>query len=163
MFGDVAANEWLMMLVRWIHTIGAVTWIGGSMFFVFIIRPLEHMHPELIRPVLRATGSTYRELVDIAVIAIIVSGLILMFNRLTGNDATPMWFIVLGVKLVIALWMFYLVWHFRQPDFNTAKISNRVIRRLSWLIGYNAIIFLGVVIFLLTSLMKTLLETSIRI
>ncbi|MCH8911604.1 MAG: urate hydroxylase PuuD, partial [Chloroflexi bacterium] len=97
MFGDIAAGDWFMLLVRWVHAIGAVAWIGGSAFFAFVLRPVEAANPELVRPVLRSIGSVYREMVDIAVIAIIVSGLILMFDRLTGDDASPAWFIVLGV------------------------------------------------------------------
>ncbi|MCH8911830.1 MAG: hypothetical protein IH867_13980, partial [Chloroflexi bacterium] len=106
-------------------------------------------------------GSVYREMVDIAVIAIIVSGLILMFDRLTGDDASPAWFIVLGVKLALALWMFYLVWNFRQSDFSPTVKPTGISARLSWLVGYNAMVFLGVVVFLLASLLRVLFETTI--
>ena len=161
MFGDIAAGDWFMLLVRWVHAIGAVAWIGGSAFFVFVLRPVEQANPDLVRPILRSLGQVYRELVDIAVIAIIVSGIILMFDRLTGNDASSAWFIVLGVKLALALWMFYLVWHFRQSDFNPVDRPAGISARLSWLVGYNAMVFVGVVVFLLASLMRVLFETSI--
>ena len=161
MFGDVATGDWFMLLVRWVHAIGAVAWIGGSAFFAFVLRPVELANPDLVRPVLRSIGPVYRELVDIAVIAIIVSGLVLMFDRLTGNDASPAWVIVLGVKLALALWMFYLVWRFRQSDFNPADRPAGISARLSWLVGYNAMVFLGVIVFLLASLMQVLFETTI--
>ncbi len=150
-----------MLLVRWIHATGAVAWIGGSAFFAFVLRPVELANPDLVRPVLRSIGQVYREMVDISVIAIIVSGLVLMFDRLTGNDASPAWFIVLGVKLTLALWMFYLVWHFRQSDFRPAERPTGISARLSWLVGYNAMVFLGMIIFLLASLMQVLFETTI--
>ncbi|MCZ6538925.1 MAG: urate hydroxylase PuuD [Chloroflexi bacterium] len=161
MFGDIAAGDWFMLLVRWVHAIGAVAWIGGSAFFAFVLRPVELANPDLVRPVLRSIGQVYRELVDISVIAIIVSGLILMFDRLTGDDASPAWFIVLGVKLALALWLFYLVWHFRQTDFRPAAKPRGVSARLSWLVGYNAMVFVGVVIFLLAALLRVLFETTI--
>ena len=126
MFGDIAAGDWFMLLVRWVHAIGAVAWIGGSAFFAFVLRPVELANPDLIRPVLGSIGRVYRELVDISVIAIIVSGLVLMFDRLTGNDASAAWFMVLGVKLALALWMFYLVWRFRQSDFTPAATPTRM-------------------------------------
>ena len=84
-----------------------------------------------------------------------------MFDRLTGDDASPAWFIVLGVKLALALWMFYLVWRFRQSDFDPTAQATGITARLSWLIGYNAMVFLGVVVFLLASLMRVLFETTI--
>ena len=150
-----------MLLVRWVHAIGAVAWIGGSAFFAFVLRPVERTHPDLVRPVLRSIGQVYRELVDIAVIAIIVSGLVLMFDRLTGNDASPAWFIVLGVKLALAAWMFYLVWHFRQSDFSLSRPPAGITSRLSWLVGHNAMVFIGVIVFLLASLMRVLFESVI--
>ena len=166
MFGDIAAGDWFMLLVRWVHAIGAVAWVGGSAFFAFVLRPGELAISDLVRPLLRSIGQVYRELVDIAVIAIIVSGLVLMFDRLTGNDASAAWFIVLGVKLALALWMFYLVWHFRQSDFrySGSSMTDRptgISARLSWLVGYNAMVFLGVIVFLLASLMQVLFETTI--
>lgn len=161
MFGDIAAGDWIMLIVRWAHVIGAVAWIGGSAFFALVLRPVERANPDLIRPVLRPLGSVYRELVDISVIAIIVSGLILMFDRLTGNDATAAWFIVLGVKLALAIWMFYLVWHFRQSDFDPTEKPSGLAAKLSWIIGYNAMVFFGVIVFLLASILRVLFEKSI--
>ena len=87
MFGEIAAGDWFMLIVGWVHAIGAVAWIGGSAFFAFVLRPVEKANPDLVQPVLRSIGQVYRELVDISVIAIIVSGLVLMFDRLTGDDA----------------------------------------------------------------------------
>jgi len=161
MFGEIAAGDWIMLIVRWAHAIGAVAWIGGSAFFALVLRPVERANPELIRPVLRSLGAVYRELVDISVIAIIVTGLILMFDRLTGNDATPAWFGVLAVKLALAIWMFYLVWHFRQSDFDPTEQPTGIAARLSWIVGYNAMVFLGVIVFLLASVLRVLFENSI--
>ncbi len=161
MFGEIAVGDWIMVFVRWAHVIGAVAWIGGSAFFALVLRPVERANPDLVRPVLRPLGSVYRELVDISVIAIIISGIILMFDRLTGDDASVQWFIVLGVKLALALWMFYLVWHFRQSDFDPTAKPTGIAARLSWLIGYNAMVFVGVIVFLLASVLRTLYESSI--
>jgi putative copper export protein len=161
MFADIAVGDWIMLIVRWAHAIGAVAWIGGSAFFALVLRPVERANPDLVRPVLRPLGSVYRELVDISVIAIIVTGIILMFDRLTGDDASASWFIVLAVKLALAIWMFYLVWHFRQSDFDPSKAPTGLAARLSWVIGYNAMVFIGVIIFLLASVLRVLFENSI--
>lgn len=161
MFGEIDAGDWVMLFVRWAHAIGAVAWIGGSAFFAFVLRPVERANPELVRPIMRPLGSVYRELVDISVIAIIVTGIILMFDRLTGNDASTSWFIVLAVKLALALWLFYLVWRFRQSNFDPTAQPSGISARLSWLIGYNAMVFIGVVIFLLAAVLRMLFESSI--
>ena len=161
MFEQITLGDWISLIVRWVHAISSVAWIGGSAFFAFVIRPVEKTHPDAIRPILQPLSSVYRELVDISVIAIIITGLILMFDRLTGNDASPAWFIVLGLKLALAVWMFYLVWRFRQSDFNPTTQPTGLGGKLSWLIGYNAMVFLGVIIFLFASVLRTLFENSI--
>ena len=159
MIGEIAAVDWLMWLVRWVHAVSAVAWVGGSIFFAVVLRPVLAANPELGRQVMGPVGSIYKELVDAAVLALIVSGLVLMFDRLTGNQVTPTWFIVLGVKLALALWMFYLVWRFRRSGYQPTP-GPGILRRASWLLGYNAIVAIGLVVFLLAGLLGTLLEAT---
>ena len=159
MIGEIAAVDWLMWLVRWVHAVSAVTWVGGSIFFAVVLRPVIAANPELGRQVMGPIGSIYKELVDTAVLALIVSGLVLMFDRLTGNQVTPTWFIVLGIKLALALWMFYLVWRFRRSGYQPTP-GPGILRRASWLLGYNAVVAIGLVIFLLAGLLGTLLEAT---
>ena len=157
MIGEIAAVDWLMWLVRWVHAVSAVAWVGGSIFFAVVLRPVLAANPELGRQVMVPIGNIYKELVDAAVLALIVSGLVLMFDRLTGNQVTPTWFIVLGVKLALAFWMFYLVWRFRRSGYQPTP-GPGILRRASWLLGYNAVVVIGLVIFLLAGLLGTLLE-----
>ena len=98
MIGELAAIDWLMWLVRWVHAVGAVAWVGGSIFFAIVLRPVLAANPAVSRQLMGPIGSIYKELVDAAVLALIVSGLVLMFDRLTGNQVTPTWFIVLGIS-----------------------------------------------------------------
>ncbi len=160
MIGDITAIDWLMWLVRWIHAVGAVAWVGGSIFFALVLRPVFAANPGLGRQLIGPIASVYKELVDAAVIALVVSGLILMFDRLTGNEVSPMWFIILGVKLALALWMFYLVWRFRRSGFGTTP-GPGILRRASWLLGYNAIVAIGLTIYLLAGLLGTLLAAAL--
>ena len=159
MIGEIAAVDWLMWLVRWAHAVSAVAWVGGSIFFAVVLRPVLAANPDLGRQLMGPIGSIYKELVDAAVLALIVSGLVLMFDRLTGNEVTPTWFIVLGVKLALALWMFYLVWRFRRSGYQPTP-GPGILRRVSWLLGYNAIVAIGLAVFLLAGLLGTLLEAG---
>ena len=160
MFGDISAGDWLLLIVRWAHAIGAVAWVGGSIFFAAVLRPVAAADPETMRRVMGPIGRVYREMVDIAIVSLLVSGLILMFNRLTGDDATVAGFVVLGTKLAIALWMFYLVWRLRQSGYRPTQ-GPGILRNLSWLLGYNALVFFGVIVFLLATLLRELFEKSI--
>ena len=160
MIGDIAAVDWLMWLVRWTHAVSAVAWVGGSIFFAVVLRPVVAANPGLGRQLMGPIASVYKELVDAAVLALVVSGIVLMFDRLTGSEVSPTWFIVLGVKLALALWMFYLVWRFRRSGYR-ATPGLGILRRASWLLGYNAIVAIGLTIYLLAGLLSTLLSAGL--
>lgn len=160
MFGDIALNDWLIILARWVHAIAAVAWIGGSLFFATVLRPLTVANPEVIRKAMGPIGSAYREVVDISVAALLVSGIVLMFNRLTGDDATVAWAIVFAVKLTIAVWMFYLVWRLRQSGYQPVA-GKGLLAKASWLLGYNALVFFGLIVFLLATVLRELFEKSV--
>lgn len=163
MFGDISVADWLILIARWAHITGALAWVGGSMFFALVLRPVSSAQPEAMSGVMKPIGSVYREVVDISVVAVIVSGLVLMFDRLTGNDATVAWVAVFAVKLAIAVWMFYLVWRLRQGRYQppASQKSGGVLSKLSWFLGYNALVFFGVIVFFLATLLRELFEKSI--
>ena len=160
MFSGIGITEWIMWLVRWIHGVGAVAWVGGSVFFALVIRPYFSVQPEAGRKLMGPISNMYRDIVDASVMALVVSGLILMFYRLTGDAVSVAWFIVLGVKVALALWMFYLVWRLRRSGLQPQP-GRGILRRLSWLLGYNAVMAIGVVIFLLAGLLRTLIEAAL--
>lgn len=148
------------MVVHWIHALGAVAWIGGSAFFALVLRPAMAADPEGMRRVMRHISGPYRELVDISIIAIVITGLIMMFERLTGGDAGIAYFIVLALKLTLAAWMFYLVWSLRRAGFRPERYAGWR-RRLSSLLGYNALLALGILIFLLAEVLRALFESAV--
>ncbi|MBR91212.1 MAG: hypothetical protein CL903_00180 [Dehalococcoidia bacterium] len=145
----------ITIFIKWLHSIAAMSWVGGSIFFALIIRPVQSSMNRKYSVVFKNISIIYRDLVDISVIGIILSGIFLMFTKLSEN-ITNEWMIVFIIKLFISVIMFYLVWRFRQKDFSYTSNSKGLYGRLSFLLGYNAIIFFGVIIFLLTSTMSQL-------
>ena len=160
MIGDISFGDWLVLLARWIHAIGAIAWIGGSIFFAAVLRPVSVANPEAMRGVMAPISAVYRDLVDVSIVAIIITGIVMMFDRLTGSDATVAWVIVLGVKLTLAAWMFYLIWRLRQSGYRPTRATG-VMQKVSWLLGYNALVFFGVIVFFLATLLRELFEKSI--
>ena len=149
-----------MLAVGWVHAVAATAWVGGSIFFALILRPVAAANPDLMGRLMGPVGAIYRELVDASIIALIVSGLVLMFRRLTGDDASPLYFGVLGVKVALAAWMFYAVWQLRRSGWQPEP-GKGLMRRLSWLLGYNAVMAAGVIIFLLAGVLRQLYESAI--
>ena len=159
MIADIGIGEWFLLIVRWVHGVSAVAWIGGSIFFALVLRPVSLANPDAMRSVMGTIGSRYRELVDASILALIVSGIIMMIERVSNQDTTVAWFIVLGVKLALATWMFYLVWQLRRTGYRPEARAG-FINRLSWLLGYNAIVAMGVIVFLLANLLRLLFEQA---
>ena len=156
--GDL--GDGLIVLVRWLHALGAVAWVGGSAFFALILRPAQRLDPDGVGQAIARFTGPYRELVDASIVTIIVTGLILMFERLTDDDATVAYFIVLSAKLVIAGWMFYMVWSLRRAGF-IHEARSGLTDRLSWLFGYNALLAGGVMVFLMAGLLRSIFETTL--
>ncbi len=100
----------------------------------------------------------YREIIDIAVVTLIVSGIILMFSRIQGNEATVSWAMVLGIKIALALWMFYIVWHRRRMS-SEESVREGIVSKL---LGYSAMLALGLIVFLLANILRELVEASLR-
>lgn len=145
----------ITIFIKWLHSVAAMSWVGGSIFFALIIRPVQSSMKQEYSIVFKNISIIYRDLVDISVIGLILSGIFLMFTKLSEN-ITNEWIIVFSIKLFISIIMFYLVWRFRQEDFSYHKKSKGFYGKLSFLLGYNAIIFFGVTIFLITSMMSQL-------
>ena len=104
----------------------------------------------------------YGDMVDLSVVAIIFSGIILTLDRLTSEAATAAYGAVLAVKVGLAAVMFYQVWNQRQ---SVTKTTNQpmLVRKISWLLGYNALIALGVVVYLLVNILAVVFTNALRV
>lgn len=150
-----------MAVVAWVHAIAATTWVGGSILFALVLRPAAKLDPEGMRQVLGAVSSFYRELVDVAVVAIVVSGVILSFDRLTDPEADAVYASVLAVKIALALVMFYVVWAMRKAG-QGSPTRGRILSRLSWLLGYNSIVALGLVVYFLADILAGVFSANLQ-
>jgi uncharacterized membrane protein len=157
MFSEISVGDWLMVIVRYAHAVAAIAWIGGSIFHALILRPLTIAEPEKMARAMSLITPAYREIIDIAVVTLIVSGIILTFSRIQGDEATVQWAIVLAIKFALAIWMFYIVW--RRRRMTSENTLNEGIT--SKLLGYNAILVIGLLVFLLANILQELIETSL--
>lgn len=157
MFIDIGIAEWLTLAVRYGHGIAAVAWLGGSLFHVFALTPLVAAYPQQMAPAMSLIKPAYREMVDISVAVLIVTGLILMFSRIQSNEASIAWAIVLSVKIGLALWMFYIVWRRRRTTGEEARTEGFA----SKLLGYNWLLGFGLVVFMLAGVLREMVETAL--
>ena len=163
------ALDIFLLSVRWLHVLSAAAWVGGSMFYLVVLRPAIRRNPDTPRGLTSAAGAEFKTLVDACIIVLIATGAVLAFDRLTEDAVGASYAIALGVKVVLSLWMFLQVRaQRRRSEFleafgraEEASVSGlkRVLRAAS---GYNALVYLGIVVFLLSDLLGVLFEQGLR-
>ena len=77
--GDV-----FILAVRWIHTIAGVAWLGGSLFYLFVLKPASKKGGGDTASN-SAVAREFRSVVDTAVMILIITGVVLAFDRLTSK------------------------------------------------------------------------------
>ena len=161
----MSASEIFLLVMRWMHLVSAATWIGGSLFYLLVLRPAARRAPDSPKV---ATSSEFQALVDTSIIVLLVTGIILTFDRLVPGVVGVPYVVILAVKIVLSLWMFHMARRRRRhtPLLNVSveapTTSTRLQRFSRAVSGYNAIVILGIVVFLLADLLKTLFEIALR-
>lgn len=164
--GDV-----FLLLVRWLHGMAAVAWVGGSLFYLLVLRPALRKGDEGAQQANPLVAAEFRGLVDTAVIVLVLTGAILSFDVLTSRYAGVPYTVILGVKVALALWMFHLAGVLRgrraRPSAPEQPASpgrapglllrHRLSRALS---AANLVVMVGVVVFLLADLLRVLFERA---
>ena len=166
----------LRAVVRWIHVVASVTWIGGSIFYLSALRPaLGKASPESRRAVETAVNQHFRDAVDLSIIALIVTGVIITFDRVSQANLTALYFIVLGLKLTAFVSMLYLARQLgtrmgrlsrkarTQPPLSEPTISEATTPRAGWkalLSPSRLILVLGLVAFFLSMLLVHIYENT---
>ncbi|MDA1188555.1 MAG: hypothetical protein O2854_02575 [Chloroflexi bacterium] len=161
--GDV-----FFLIVRWLHLISAVVWIGGSIFFLLVMRPTARRHPDEVRTIGKTMSAQFRVLVDTSIVVLVATGAVIAFDRLTSGLIGPGYVITLGIKVTLSVWMFVLVQQERRRTVMLAAYTQpgsetKGLRRAigTFVYGYNGITIAGVVIFLLSDLLRNLYEITL--
>ncbi len=161
--------DWILVAIRWVHALAAVTWVGGSIFYVLVLRPSQRRSQGAGDSRVRdATAQEFRGLVNTAIGVLLLTGVILSVSRLTASAAGVPYMAVLAVKIALALYMFYTVRFFRRrtypeavtPDAVTIE-EGRWARWRSNLSGTTAVLVIGVVVFGLADVLDALFEAKL--
>ena len=154
-----------LVTMRWLHILATAAWIGGCIFFFAVLRPaLRGSSEESLLN--RLAGNEFRQLVDVAIWVLLVTGTILSIDRLTSGHSTSTYGIVFLFKLSFAIWMFYLVW-FRNTSGNrkvidTSSMKKCIIYKMAArLSATNLIMAVGLLVWLRSEFLGYIFEASI--
>ena len=168
----MSVSDVFLLVVRWVHLVFAAAWVGGSIFYLLVLRPAQRRSVEgntaSVRSVLAGAATEFKGLVDTCIFVLLVTGVILTANRLTPGAVGTAYVVVLGVKIALSVWMFLLSRGRRRRTAILdayAEQSEPPGTRLGHLIhavsGYNSLVILGIIVFLVSDLLKVLFELAL--
>ncbi len=141
------------IVLRWAHAVAALFWVGGSLFLFLVYRPAARFLPETARQLFeKAVRQRFRELVNTAVAVLLVSGMVLTFDRLSSPAATTAYALVLGTKIVLALLAFYLALELGGGRRVSIRLGRHLVGAPELILG------IGLVIYLLVAILRLLYE-----
>ena len=154
---DVPVTDILLLLMRWLHAMAAVVWVGAICFELFVVLPAwpyaeggtpdaEGGPPDAM---LARFDATMREVVQTALVVFLVSGAMLTFERLSRGAADTAYALTLGLKVILSVVMFQIGFRFR---------SARGPRRVR---GLRIMAAFGLVIVFLATVLKWLYERAL--
>ena len=168
----MGVSDVFLLIVRWIHLVSAAAWVGGSIFYLVVLRPAQRRsakgNTESVRSVLAGAAVEFKGLVDTCIFVLLVTGVILTANRLTPGAVGVAYVAVLGVKIALSTWMFMLARGRRRRTAVMDAYAEVTQRPKSWLgrlvyavSGYNSLVILGIIVFLVSDLLKVLFELAL--
>ena len=107
--------DWLLLAIQWVHHLGAVAWVGGSIFYKFVLQPAFRKANTEGQSV-RAIGQEFRGIVYIAIIILVVTGVIMSVAHLSAGGNSTAYVALLALKVSLAFYMFLVVWLRRRPS-----------------------------------------------
>ena len=158
----MSTGDFFILTVTWLHLVSAVTWVGGSLFYLLVLTPAVRKSLDS-GSLLSATAGEFRIVVNTSIVILVASGVVLAFNRLADGVTDAPYAITLAVKVVLSVVMFLLVRSEQRrsavlESFNSLEQTEttRFRRVRTGGSGYNAIVILGLVVLLLSDLLSDL-------
>ncbi|MBI4319757.1 MAG: hypothetical protein HY675_14810 [Chloroflexi bacterium] len=163
-------NPAIQVVLRWAHAIAAVAWVGGALFYLVVLRPSVEASGDhsSFRNLEKAIGQEFKEVVDLSVMVLVVTGAVISFERLSRGSISDLYVAVLVTKVALAGGMFLLARRLaRNTTAGAAAVSGdnaqaapSVIRK--WLSPSRLVLVLGLLVFLLATVLKVTYENDLR-
>jgi uncharacterized membrane protein len=107
-------EPWLA--VRWLHVLAMAFFVGGQIFLVVAVLPVERRAPDRDR--LRAVARRFGHATLVAIGVLLVTGSAMASHARRWDDGTLQ--VKLGLVAVVAL---LVVWHMRRPALHALEVA----------------------------------------
>ena len=148
-----------LLVIRWLHVIAAAAWVGGGIFYWVVVRPaLKAGASDSLLS--RFAGPEFGQVVNVALWVLVVTGAVLAFDRLSQDAGAVTYFTVLSVKVALVGWMFFIIQARRRRP-ATSPPQGRLGKAVSALGNINMTVVLGIVVFVLSDVLRWLVERDL--
>ena len=144
----------LTLLMRSLHILAAGIWVGGSVVYLLVIAPALRLSKADPR-VSALVAERFRQLVNLCIGVLLVSGAYLVVDRLSSSNAGLPYVIVLAIKVAVSLTMMVLALVQAQEARRSRARRGRL-----YLVLPRWILALGLVALSLGVALTTIFETS---
>jgi putative copper export protein len=147
----------LRVVMRTVHLVAASAWVGGSIFYLVALLPglrAGGPAPQVAARVARQ----FRQIVNVCMGALLVSGVYLTFDRLTNTTLGTAYVVVLGLKIAVALGLFALALYQAQEGVSRLRAARN--RAALWKATPRLILALGLLAFVLGTVLTSIYELS---
>ena len=167
---SVITLDLLRVALRWVHLTAAVMWIGGTFFYLFVIRPSVDTAERAAgwKKISQEVEGRFHEVVQLCIWTFFISGAILTYDRLTSVNPGLDYIAVLVIKVLLVLWMVYVSGGLRRSgsrkpigsSHRNAPAAPGIQQRLRSPVVQIAIA--GSVVLLLADVLKVIAENALR-
>ncbi len=146
----------IRLLMRAAHVLAGATWVGGSMMYLVVVVPALRLGGPA--PAVAAqVAALFKRMVNICVGVLLLTGAYLTVDRLSQTTLGLPYVIVLGLKIIAALFMFILAMYLAQSNIRRlAKRNTRIAK-----VAPQLMLALGILVFLLGALLNSLFEAAL--
>ena len=143
-------DEYLLLIIRWSHSIAAVAWIGGAIFYWLVLKPIFKLKKTDIS-FTNKVSSEFNKLVKLSIWVLVITGGILLTSRLAEEVATfqyVMFFLVFSIRVSTS-----------SPD---GLQKNKTGLNFYYQINKPLLVMvLGIIIFFLSELLQLIVEQGL--
>ena len=105
----VAVPDWLLPSAQGVHQLGAIAWVGGSIFYRFVLqRAFRKAGTE--SGSIRTIGQEFGRVVRIAIAILVITGAFMAVVHLGAGGNSRLYIAILALKIALAFYMFLVVW-----------------------------------------------------
>ena len=146
----------LLIIVRWIHICSAVVWVGGGMFYLIAIRPINQVPNKNLNELIRIINKNLTNISDISILSLTSTGAIIMLNALLKQNLTLLYISILTIKLFLSVLIFAITINKNRSikyKISSHKKPNRLLRPFT---NYRFVTLTGILIILLSDILRSI-------